>query len=428
MQNDNHSIRIFKFGGASVKSAQGVKNLAEIVMNSSGSLIVVVSAMGKTTNALERVLADFCNQKDSVCAGIEQLKDYHLQIANELFKDKDNPAFIRLNDVFSSLENYIKTTKPTNYNYDYDQLVSFGEVISTIIVSEYLNMVGVKNQWVDVRSVLRSDSTYREGNIDFNISSMLCQSVFTFSPSSVYVTQGFIAGTADGKTTTLGREGSDFTAAVLANLVDAQSVTIWKDVEGVLNADPRIFSNTVCLETVSFKEAIELAYCGAQIIHPKTIKPLQNKKIPLYVKSFVNPNADGTKVIETEKRIDFPPILILKTNQVLISLAPRDFSFVIEDCLSKIFATLYKHRVKANLVQSSAISFSICVDNEEHFLPGAIRELKNEFSVRYNKDLQLLTVRHYNNQTVDNLVKGSTIYLEQRTRSTARFVVSTINI
>ena len=253
----------------------------------------------------------------------------------------------------------------------------------------------------------------------------MCKKTFTFGEGSkgIYVTQGFIGGTEQGHTTTLGREGSDYTAALLANLLDAESVTIWKDVDGVLNADPRIFPSTIKLNEVSFKEAIELAYCGAQIIHPKTIKPLQNKQIPLYVKSFVNPKGSGTKVYQTDIRIQYPPILIQKLNQVLISLTPRDFSFAIEDCLSKIFAALYKHRVKANLVQSSAINFSICVDNEEHFLPGAIEELSIDFSVRYNKGLELLTIRHFNDDVIAKNTKAKEPLLMQKTRSTYRAVL-----
>jgi aspartate kinase len=427
MNENGNQIRIFKFGGASVKSAQGVRNLATIVKNHKGRLLVVVSAMGKTTNALERILAGFFNRDGGFQSEFLQLKNFHLDIAEDLFNGKNETVINRLHEVFSNIEEYLYHTEPSDYNFNYDQLVSSGEILSSIIVSEYLNYVNLKNQWVDVRLALRTDENFREGNVDYDVSAEQCHKIFDFGDTSLYVTQGFIAGTQTGTTTTLGREGSDFTAAVLANLLDASDVTIWKDVEGVLNADPRIFSNTVRLDTVSFKEAIELAYCGAQILHPKTIKPLQNKKIPLLVKSFINPNGAGTRVIEADARIEFPPILILKPNQVLISLTPKDFSFVIEDCLSKIFATLFKHRVKANLVQNSAISFSICVDNEEHFLPGAIQELRREFSVRYNKNLKLLTVRHYTQDTIERLTHGKTIFLEQKTRSTARYILDEVN-
>jgi len=427
MKEKRNQIRIFKFGGASVKSAQGVRNLASIVKNQTGRLLIVVSAMGKTTNALEKILAGFFRKDNSFQSDFLQLKKFHYDIVDELFDGNTESVSSRLQVVFSSMEEYLNQTEPTDYNFNYDQLVSFGEILSSIIVSYYLNFINIKNRWADVRLALFTDHNYREGNIDYDVSAEQSRKIFDFSDTSLYITQGFIAGTQTGTTTTLGREGSDFTAAVLANLLDASDVTIWKDVEGVLNADPRVFNDTIRLKTVSFKEAIELAYCGAQIIHPKTIKPLQNKKIPLFVKSFLNPDGDGTEVVETEARIDFPPILILKTNQVLISLTPKDFSFVIEDCLSKIFATLYKHRVKANVVQNSAISFSTCVDNEEHFLPGAIQELRREFSVRYNKNLQLLTVRHYAKEIIERLTRGKIIFLEQKTRSTARFIVDGVN-
>ena len=354
----NSSIRVFKFGGASVKTADGIRNLAKILKDNASRLVVVVSAMGKTTNALERMLDEYL-QGNVNNSELSNLKNFHFDIASELFADSNHVVFQKLNSAFGKMMVFMELNKSTDYNFCYDQLVSFGEILSTIIISEYLCSEGVSNKWIDIRKVLRSDENYREGNIDFNVSLNQCVETFSFEGTSLYITQGFVAGTSSGTTTTLGREGSDYTAAILANLLNASDVTIWKDVEGVLNADPKIFSDTVRLNTVSFKEAIELAYCGAQIIHPKTIKPLQNKKIPLFVKSFVNPNGVGTKIVETEERFDYPPVLIQKTDQVLISLTPKDFSFVIEDCLSKIFAVLYKHRVKANLVQSSAISFSI---------------------------------------------------------------------
>ncbi len=419
----NSSIRVFKFGGASVKTADGIRNLAKILKDNASRLVVVVSAMGKTTNALERMLDEYL-QGNVNNSELSNLKNFHFDIASELFADSNHVVFQKLNSAFGKMMVFMELNKSTDYNFCYDQLVSFGEILSTIIISEYLCSEGVSNKWIDIRKVLRSDENYREGNIDFNVSLNQCVETFSFEGTSLYITQGFVAGTSSGTTTTLGREGSDYTAAILANLLNASDVTIWKDVEGVLNADPKIFSNTVRLNTVSFKEAIELAYCGAQIIHPKTIKPLQNKKIPLFVKSFVNPNGVGTKIVETEERFDYPPVLIQKTDQVLISLTPKDFSFVIEDCLSKIFAVLYKHRVKANLVQSSAISFSICVDNEEHFLPGAINDLRIDYNVRYNKNLKLLTIRHYTQDKIDELVGGRTVFLEQKTRSTARYVIS----
>ncbi|HDP54448.1 MAG TPA: aspartate kinase [Bacteroidetes bacterium] len=417
-------MKVFKFGGTSVKSAEGVKNLIKIIEGYKQPLVVVVSAMGKTTNLLERILKGYLEQNKSFWDDFTELKQFHLQITNVLFGESETKCFNEVSKLLAEVETMLQSMPKGDFNFCYDQLVCYGELLSTTIIANYAAATGLNSQWVDIRRTLISDNTYREGNINFNLSKELCLKTFRFGLGSpnFYITQGFIAGTTSGLTTTLGREGSDYTAAILANLLNAADVTIWKDVEGVLNADPRVFKNTVKLGRVSFKEAIELAYCGAQIIHPKTIKPLQNKSIKLYVKSFLNPNAEGTLVYQTDNAINYPPIYIRKENQVLVSLTPIDFSFVIEDCLSRIFAILFKHRVKANLVQSSAISFSVCVDDEEHFLPGALDELKQSFTVRYNKGLELITVRHYTSETIKNLYTGKVVYLEQKTRGTVRLV------
>jgi aspartate kinase len=419
----NQGVHIFKFGGASVKSADGVRNLVQILKNQSGNIVVVVSAMGKTTNSLEKILTSHLNKDENVWKQFDELKSYHYEIISDLANGYPSRQLNSVSDTFSLIYDFLKNNTSNDYNYCYDQLVSFGEILSTQIVFDHLARSGVQAQWVDARKAIVSDCNYREGNIDFAASKDKCLNAFNFSNSKLYVTQGFIAGTAKGTTATLGREGSDYTAALLANLLDADDVTIWKDVEGVLSADPRLFPNAVKLNEVSFKEAIELAYCGAQIIHPKTIKPLQNKGIPLYVKSFLNPQAEGSRIVPNAQREKLPPILVLKTNQVLISLSPKDYSFVIEDCLSRIFAIFYKHRVKVNLVQSSAISFSVCVDNEIHFLPGAMKELGEDFMVRFNENLSLLTVRHYTKATIDELTTDRVLFLQQLTRSTARFVM-----
>lgn len=422
---DNSAIRIFKFGGASVKSAEGIRNLATIVKKfSQERVVIVVSAMGKTTNALERILAAYLNSDTSLSVELENLKNYHFAVANELVgADRSHFIYAELDRLFADLAGKLEQKHTEGYDFCYDQIVSFGELLATKIVSIYLNSISINNRWIDARSCLQSDNSYREGVIDFTTSKYLCQKAFNFEGESLYITQGFIAGTPMGTTTTLGREGSDYTAAILANLLDAKDVTIWKDVEGVLNADPKIFANTCKLDFVSYQEAIELAYCGAQIIHPKTIKPIQNKKIPLFVKSFINPEAVGTQIAHSDSQLKLPPVLVLKQNQVLISLTPRDFSFVIEDSLSKIFAILFKHRVKVNLVQNSAISFSICVDEEKYRLPKAIEDLQTDFTVRYNSNLELLTIRHYSKQAIDEHVGDHVVYLQQRTRSTARFVM-----
>jgi aspartate kinase len=420
------ALRVFKFGGASVKSADGVCNLAEVLLKNPGNLVVVVSAMGKSTNALEIILAKYLDNDSSFTDDLARLKSYHFEIVSQLFNGVDKELGQRINSLFIEIESFIQSNKNKDYNFCYDQLVSFGELISTVIVSQYLNYIDIKNQWVDARKCIKSDTTYREGNIDYKLSEGITKEVFSFSDQRIYLTQGFIAGTALGTTTTLGREGSDYTAAILANLLNATDVTIWKDVEGVLNADPKFFKNTTKIDFVSFQEAIELAYCGAQIIHPKTIKPLQNKRIPLYVKSFLKPEAIGTKILHSDVPLQLPPVLVLKRNQVLISLTPRDFSFVIEDSLSQIFALFYKHRVKVNMIHTSAISFSVCVDEEKHYLPAAIAELQKDFVVKYNSNLELLTVRHYSTKVIDEHISGRQVYMQQRTRSTARFVMDAI--
>lgn len=417
-------LRVFKFGGASVRSAEAVQNLLQVLRHEpQGPLVVVVSAMGKTTNALERLLAAHMAGQHPE-EELQALRSYHYGIAQMLFDGQpDHLVFVALERLFGQIDDMLAQPPAGPYDHRYDQLVPYGELLSTTIVSHYLNAQGLPNVWVDARTCLRSDTSYRDAIIDFETSKYLCQREFDFNRSKIFVTQGFIAGTAEGQSTTLGREGSDYTAAILANLLDASSVTIWKDVEGMLNADPKLFANTQRLPYISYPEAIELAYCGAQIIHPKTIKPLQNKRIPLYVRSFLNLQAEGT-VIEAEGRTaNLPPVYVLKRNQMLISLIPRDFSFVIEDSLSRIFALLYKHRVKVNLVQSSAISFTVVVDDEPHRLPAALAELRQGFEVRHNSPLQMLTIRHYTPQAVAEQVDGHTVYLQQRTRTNARFVM-----
>lgn len=424
-------IHVFKFGGASVKSADAIKNLAKIVKRYSGeNLVIVVSAMAKTTNALEETLSLWMN--GDLIAWEQKLSDiekFHLDTANQLLEGDANRLLIaELQALFKQLRDQFQVPSSASYDYLYDQIVSFGELLSTRIVSHYLNSIGITNKLADARQCLRSDTSYREGVIDETASRFLCQRVFDFTAVKIYLTQGFIAGTEMGTTTTLGREGSDYTAAILANILDAKDVTIWKDVAGVLSADPKIFSQAVKLDFVSYQEAIELAYCGAQIIHPKTIKPIQNKKIPLYVKSFMDPDAPGSTIAHSDTPVTLPPVLVLKRNQVLISLTPRDFSFVIEDCLSKIFAVLYKHRIKVNMIHNSAISFTVCVDYDRFRFDSAIAELKEEFSIRYNTNLELLTVRHYTKDIIERITSNRLVYLQQRTRSTARFVIESENI
>lgn len=419
-------IHVFKFGGASVRSAEAIRNLAQIVRKyKDENLVIVVSAMAKTTNALEALLQHWLNgETDALNQKVREIKSFHMGAALELVNGDSAHILIgELEVLFEQFDQQLSGTPTKGYDFHYDQLVSFGEIFSTRIVSHYLNFEGIPTRLLDARRLLRSDTSYREGVVDEKTSGLLCQREFDFVSANIYLTQGFIGGTEVGTITTLGREGSDYTAALLANLLGAQDVTIWKDVEGVLNADPKIFDSTCKLEFVSYQEAIELAYCGAQIIHPKTIKPLQNKRIPLYVKSFINPELPGTVIAHSDVVVKLPPVLVLKPKQVLITLSPRDFSFVIEDCLSKIFAILYKHRVKVNMIHTSAINFSICVDDEKLRLDAALEELRSDYMVRYNSNLELLTIRHYTAETIEKYIGGRTVYLQQRTRSTARFVI-----
>lgn len=416
-------MNIYKFGGASVRDAEGVKNLFKIINTQRENLIIVVSAMGKMTDALELL----CNNYFSKSGGLEDalinIKEYHLNIARDLFGDGDHDVFARIDALFSQLQNILNSEPSLCYDYEYDRIISFGELLSTTIVSIYLEKQGRKNKFTDIRKCLKTDQNYRNANVDIELSVQLCRKVFTFQDTFMYVTQGFIAGTTTNQTTTLGREGSDYTAAILASLLDAESVTIWKDVPGIMNADPKFYENTEIIPKLSYKEAIELSHYGAKVIHPKTIKPIQNKKIPLYVKSFLNPENHGSIIRELDEKLKLPPIYINKDHQLLLTLSPRDFSFIAEEKLSRIFAVLAQYRLKLNMMQNSAIDFSFCIDNNDAVFDSFIRELKDEYEIRYNKNVRLLTIRHYNETVIAQLLGDAHPLVEQRSRLTARFVI-----
>ena len=414
---------VFKFGGASVKDSNGVKNLLKIVKTYSENLIIVVSALGKTTNALEEILKSSFNNKNQSKVLLENLKEYHFEIIRELFTQNEIEIVNSINEDFEKLDTILHNDQFCEYDIKYDQVVSYGEIFSTRIVSAFLNLQQLKNQWVDIRKVFITDDTYREANIDMQQTNTKALDVFDFKNQSVYLTQGFIGGTINGLTTTLGREGSDYSAAVLANILNAEKVVVWKDVDGVLNADPQYFQETSKLEKLSYQETVELAYFGAKIIHPKTLKPLHNKNIPLHVRSFINTENEGT-IIHCFKQYDQKlPIFILKKEQVLISLFPKDLSFIIEDELSRIFNYLSEHRIKVNLIQNSAISISLCVDNSNNKVKKMINHLKEDFKVLYNDQLELLTIRHYTADSIEKVTKGRKIYVDQRSRHTAHFVI-----
>lgn len=410
--------KVFKFGGASVKDAAGVRNLEQIVRLNSApdGLMVVVSAMGKTTNALERVV-------DYLDAGKEEMAltqwvdiiDHHVAIMKELGLQPG---------VDIRLQGEIPYDPDKSFDENYDQIVSLGEIMSTQIIAVYLLKQGLSVEWWNMPKLLRTDNTWREAKVDDKTSAEIIRAGWERAQRpDIVVTQGFIGGTADGQRTTLGREGSDYTAALLGNYLDAESVTIWKDVPGILNADPRIEPNTVLIPSLRYQDAVELSYSGAQIIHPKTIKPLENKRIPLYVKPFDDPNAAGSCISEDGIGPVNIPVYIWRKNQILITMRPKDFAFVLEESLSEIFDIIHRHRLKVSLIQSSAVTISVCVDISR-FVPEAMTELKQHFNVSYNDHLSLLTIRGTTKEILEQAKDGRTIMLSQTTRRTARLVVA----
>ena len=415
-------MKVYKFGGASVRSAEGIRNIVRIVSGVNDNLFVVVSAMGKTTNAMEVVLD--CFMKADHAGAIQilvEVENYHREIIAELFSDSAIGE-TAVEPLFAELEKYIIEGIGDDYDRCYDHLVSYGELFSTCIVSAFMAESGTANAWLDMRDLIVTDSNYREANVRMNDSQVRLKKAVDFAKNKIYVGQGFIGANIKGDPTTLGREGSDYSAAVVGNLLDAESVTIWKDVPGILNADPRIFENTVHIPELTYLDAVELAYSGAQIIHPKTIKPLENKQIPLYVRPFGSPTDAGSVIKATTEKPINVPVLILRKNQVLVTIRPRDFSFVLEESLSKAFAVMNKHRLKVSMIQSSAISISVCVDNNR-YLAGALDELSNDFKVNYNEGLELLTIRGINDETVNQTTAGRTILVSQRTRRSGRFLM-----
>lgn len=419
-------MKVFKFGGASVNSASAVRNMADIVRRhlSGQTLVVVVSAMGKTTNMLEQLVPGV-NPPSDLPALLQQVKDYHHSIIHDLFPDPTHPVYNAVEQLFSQLQKQI-FLPPTNYNFDYSQTVCFGELISTTIISHYLNSIGIENIWQDIRTIIRTDNQYREGNVDFEATQHnINECGFTSRNSShtLIITQGFIAGSADGYTSTLGREGSDYSASILSYCLDAESMTIWKDVPGFLNADPKYFPDTVKIEQIPYNEAIELAYYGASVIHPKTVKPIQNKNIQLHIKSFLNPDSTGSIIGPFQTIKPLTPLYIFKRNQTLLSILPKDFSFIAEDNLQTIFAALAHLNIRVNLMQNTALSFSLCIDDNPLLLSALRTRLQEQFLLRYNQGLQLITIRYYTQHIIDRIVGSSTILLQQRTRTTAQLII-----
>ena len=414
-------MRVFKFGGASVKDALGVKNLVSVLEEvGHENTLIVISAMGKTTNAMEVVIGNYFNNQAELQAALQDVIKYHNQIIIDLFENERHAVFNTVKTLFEELKAFLKTNKSPDYNFVYDQVIGYGELVSTTIISAYLNEVGYKNNWIDVRQLIKTDDYYRRANVNWDQTQT---NILThINTKQLNITQGFLGSDKNNFTTTLGREGSDYTAAIIAYCLNAESVTIWKDVPGVLNADPRYFENAQLLNVISYTEAIELAFYGASVIHPKTLQPLQRKEIPLHVKSFIQPQNNGT-VVKKFKGIDpVVPCFILKQNQVLISLSTLDFSYVVEENISEIFNLLSKYKMKVDVIQNSAISFSVCFENNYNNLEPLLLHLKAKFKVTCQDNVSLFTIRHYNEQAIQKLEKGKTILLKQMYQNTVQIV------
>ena len=414
-------MRVFKFGGASVKDAEGIKNVYDVLQKVGyEDVLLVVSAMGKTTNALELVIKNYFDKSAELNSSVQEVKKYHNQILMDLFDDEKNAVFAAVNSQFTDLEYFLAHNKSPNYNFVYDQIVSYGELISTTILSHFMSFMGIKTQWLDVRNFIKTDANYRDAEVDWeltqkNISKNVKRKILN-------ITQGFLGSDENNFTTTLGREGSDYTAAIFAYCLNAESVTIWKDVPGVMNADPRYFENATLLNQISYREAIELAFYGATVIHPKTLQPLQKKEIPLYVKSFINPLLTGTCV---SKGVDLEPhfpCFIVKRNQLLISLSSIDFSFIMEENISEIFALFHQFKLKVNLIQNSAISFSVCVEDKFGNFKDLNALLSKKFKVDFDENVTLYTIRHFNDNAAQTVEKDKVVLLKQVSRETMQVV------
>ena len=415
-------MKVFKFGGASIKSANAIKNVAKILNSKDVSnCLLVISAMGKMTNAFEKITdAYFNNDQEKLTESIDFTSNFHFKIINNLFEE-NHVIHQKITVLFGQLVRFLTQNKSKNYDYLYDQIVSYGELLSTTIVSDYLNEIKIYNNWVDVREIIITDTIFRDATVNWQETEKRIKTNIDFS--KLTIVQGFIGGDLNGNTTTLGREGSDFTAGIFAYCTDAESLTIWKDVLGVLNADPREFKEVQLLEHISYEETIEMAFYGASVIHPKTIKPIQNKKIPLIVRSFKNLNSPGTKVSEGVTLVPTIPCFIIKKNQVLVSISSLDFSFIVEENISDIFKLFHKYQLKVNLIQNSAISFSVCVDNNLNHFDLFYNEIKNMYKVSFIKNVDLFTVRHFTENSLEGIYKLGTSLVSQINKNTAQIII-----
>lgn len=414
-------MKIFKFGGASVKDAEGVKNILRI-LNHEGfkNTLIIISAMGKMTNAFEKIINSYSKKTNDLKQHLEFVRSFHLKIVNELFEDKNHQIFNEIGQILGQLSGFLISNKSKDYNFIYDQIVGFGELLSTKIVSAYLVENKIDANWIDVREYLKTDSNYRDASVNWELTS---KNISNLNTGKLYITQGFLGVNSKGNTTTLGREGSDYTAAIFAYCLDAKNLTIWKDVDGVLNADPRYFLTTQLLQQISYTEAIEMAFYGASVIHPKTLKPLENKNIPLYVRSFYNLKNNGTTVEKGSNLIPEIPCFILKKNQKLISISALDFSFMVENNLSDIFKLLHTYKLKVNLIQNSAISFSVCIDDKFNNFQLFLTELQLKYKVTYFENVSLYTIRHANQLAVTEIELKGKVLLKQSTKGVVQVVM-----
>lgn len=414
-------MKILKFGGASVKDAEGVKNLEKVLkITGTSDVLIIVSAMGKTTNALEEVIDHYYHSKHKLQSSIQAVKKYHNAILLDLFENESEPVFEVVSRLFQELTDFFDRNKSPDYNFVYDQTVGYGELVSTTIISHYLNHKGIKNNWLDVRELIKTNTNYRNAKVEWSSTQKNIKTAVSLN--KLIVTQGYIASDINNFTTTLGREGSDYSAAIFAFCLNAKSVTVWKDVPGVLNADPRYFENASLLDQLSYEEAIELSYYGASVIHPKTLQPLQRKEIPLYVKSFLNPKQTGTKIAKNLKLSPNIPCYILREQQVLISVSSLDFSYIVEENISHIFKLLHLHKMKVHMIQNSAISFSVCIENNFDTLEALLLELKAKYKVSVEKGVKVFTLRHHNQQAIDEIEKNKRVLMKQITPKTVQIL------
>jgi len=415
-------MKVFKFGGASIKDASSIKNILEIISNySNDNLLIVVSAMGKTTNALEKVVENYFKNKSELKSSILEVLNFHIDICNELFP-KNHLIFSDINSIFQKINTFINSNKSPSYSFVYDQLVSNGELISSKIIYNYMTFKNIESSFIDARDCIKTDSNFRGGNVKWDLKNKKIKQMF--NDSNTNITQGFIASDKNNFNVTLGREGSDYSAAIFAYALNAESLSIWKDVPGLLNADPKFFSNTKLLKHISYSETIELAFYGASIIHPKTLQPLQKKEIPLNVKSFKNPESNGTKI---SKGIDIDPLVpcyIFKDNLILLKLSSLDFSFMVEQNISKIFKELHDSKMKVDVIQNSAISFSVCFFDKYGNLNDLISRLEGKFKIEINKNVSLFTIRHFDEKSIKKISYKRKLILEQRTEKTIRLIFS----